>query len=229
MKRIIRDRHLTSEEVRKYDRVREQAKQERPDVVERIRKRIAESAEGEAEPVGSLKRATSCRDNVTSATNKLGVDIDVLRDYAVVFLPENVTSATTIDELYDAGDSLLLVKRLKSLNIACRTALDFGVRPKVKDRGGAEVWLGVVWLFAEHAGFPVAVKAISEWLRSRYLATSRIEPASNIGQPPAIHVELWVEQQDRTVTLNFDGSAGELLAVLATVAEFAKTIDGLPR
>ena len=48
MKRITRDRHLTPEEAAKYNAIREEIEQEKPEIDARIRKRMAGKRKAEA-------------------------------------------------------------------------------------------------------------------------------------------------------------------------------------
>jgi hypothetical protein len=52
MKRITRDRHLTTEEAAKYNTIREQIEQEKPEINDRIRKRMAAKRKAEASQSG---------------------------------------------------------------------------------------------------------------------------------------------------------------------------------
>ena len=48
MKRIVRDRHLTAEEAAKYNAIREEIDEEKPEINSRIRKRMAAKLKAEA-------------------------------------------------------------------------------------------------------------------------------------------------------------------------------------
>lgn len=52
MKRITRDRHLTREEAAKYDAIREEIEQEKPEINARVRKRMAAKRKAEASQSG---------------------------------------------------------------------------------------------------------------------------------------------------------------------------------
>lgn len=52
MKRITRNRHLTSEEAANYNAIREDIEQEKPEINDRIRKRMAEKRKAQAGQTG---------------------------------------------------------------------------------------------------------------------------------------------------------------------------------
>ena len=52
MKRTVRDRHLTAEEAAKYDAIREQIEQEKPEINARIRAQLAGRRKAAAERAG---------------------------------------------------------------------------------------------------------------------------------------------------------------------------------
>lgn len=52
MKRIVRDRRLTAEEAAKYDAIRQQIEQEKPEINARIRARLAASRKAGADRAG---------------------------------------------------------------------------------------------------------------------------------------------------------------------------------
>lgn len=219
MKRITRDRLLTSEEATKYDAIREEIEQEKPEISERIRARIAEKKKAEADESCESLFAGQSSDDLVKVAGTLGVPVQDLTGVAVLVLPENVRTAASRDDLHDANESLFLVKSFKREGIPCKTAYDLGVRPKVMDRRGADIWLGVVWLFLENGWFPLAVSVMSEWLKSRYLTSKPGNEISTAEEPATIHVELRVQQKKRASTFKFDGPASHLITVLSALKE----------
>lgn len=144
----------------------------------------------------------------------LSLENDAFEGVAVLVLPENVENADP-SELKDASDSVALAKHLKEHGLNCKTAYDFGLKPRVLDRHGIDVWLGVVWL-VEHLAAPTVVGVISAWLASRY---STIKDAR-------IHVELKLQDGCSTSTLKFDGSLPDFQKVLGGLQdERPKTIE----
>lgn len=98
--------------------------------------------------------------------DKLRLVPESLNHVSVLLLPENIDNAEVVD-LYDADDSIELAKHLKSQGLACKTAYDLGARPKVKDRRGIDIWLGVVWVL-EYFAAPTVAGVLASWLTAKY-------------------------------------------------------------
>lgn len=222
MKRITRDRLLTPEEAAKYDAIREEIQQEKPEISDRIRKRMAKQ---KSDVPGEPREGSPSEngfDDLEAVADGLGVAVQDLTGVTVLVLPENVKTAESRDEMYDADDSLLLAKTLKSGGVACKTAYDLGVRPKVLDRRGADIWLGVVWLFLENGGFPLAVNVISEWLTSKFLPNKTQAEIPRAEESATIHIELRVQKKKRASTFKFTGPASHLVTVLSGLKELSE-------
>lgn len=141
-------------------------------------------------------------DQLSEVLTNLSLDASALDDVTVLVLPENVAIADAAD-FKDAQDSILLAKHFKAEGLRCKTAFDLGCKPKVLERHGADVWLGVIWL-VEHLAAPTAVGVLSAWLCSRY----------GNSDTTRIHVELKLEDDHSTSTLKYDGSLPEFQKVL---------------
>ena len=225
MKRITRDRLLTPEEATRYDAIRQEIEQEKPEISDRIRKRMAKQKTAVASDSGEGSPSENGFDDLDTVADRLGVGIHDLTGVAVLVLPENVNTAESRVKMYDADNSLFLAKTLKSRGVACKTAYDLGVRPKVMDRRGADIWLGVIWLFMENAGFPLAVNVISEWLKSKFLPNKTKAESPSTEESVTIHVELRVQQKKRASTFKFTGPASHLVTVLSGLRELSENKD----
>ncbi|TWT55489.1 hypothetical protein [Allorhodopirellula solitaria] len=152
------------------------------------------------------------RNQIGEIASKLGVEQAKLEGVAVLVLPEKVDSEE-INEVCDAHDSVLLAKQLKQAGIPCRTAYDLGVEPRVLDRRGADVWLGMLWLFLENTALPATVDCICDWVSEKRNA----EHDDSADKETRIHVELRMQRKNNTSTIKFDGSVDEFREVMKTV------------
>lgn len=91
------------------------------------------------------------------------------------------------------------------------------------DRRGADIWLGVIWLFLENGGFPLAVNVMSEWLKSRFLQEKSKTEISTAEESATIHVEIRVQQNNRASTFTFNGPASHFVTVLSALIELHKS------
>jgi hypothetical protein len=156
-------------------------------------------------------------DEFYEAAERLGLDIQALGDTAVLVLPENFTSAKSRDDLRDSQDSIVLAKHFKSAGVPCKTAFDLGIQPKVIDRRGAEVWLGVIALFVAKAAYDITVNALSTWVSNRYLSKELDATAKGVSHK--IKIELLIVRTDSVSGIKFDGTAEDFITVAAGLKE----------
>ncbi len=84
MKRVIRNRHLTPEEAAKYDAIREQIEQEKPEINARIRKRMAAKRAAEADPSGDQtlgQRIRAARESLGESQVNLAASAGISQGY----------------------------------------------------------------------------------------------------------------------------------------------------
>jgi len=75
-----------------------------------------------------------------------GVNIQVLKKYSVLLLPENIESKRDTDEFQDASGSVLMYKLLRSEGIKCANSKDIGIDSYLFERRGGDIWLGTIWI-----------------------------------------------------------------------------------
>jgi hypothetical protein len=170
------------------------------------------------------------KSRLEEAREKLHLGPDTLTGVSVLLLPENIDTSEVAD-LYDADDSVPLAKYFKSEGLACKTAYDLGIRPKIKDRRGIDIWLGVVWVL-EYLAAPTITGVLSAWITTKYLQGSspRSDQIGPSNGPPTIHLELRLQDGDRLSALKFDGSAADLVAVLQGLRQRNERLnDGRPQ
>ena len=134
--------------------------------------------------------------------DKLSLADDALEGVVVMVLPENLSDP--VDELYDTTDSVELAKFLKAQGINCKTAFDFGLKPKVYERRGVDIWAGVVWI-TEFGAMPTFVSLFVLWLTTKL----RGDKSSTI-----VHFELRLQDGDKIAKMVFDGPMSGLEKLL---------------
>lgn len=143
----------------------------------------------------------------------LSIDAAMLGDASVLVLPENVGNLPAGEELKDTDEGIHLAKHLKSEGVGCKTAYDFGIRPKVIERRGVDVWLGVIWII-DFAVLPIFVNLLSAWIQGRYLKSLSGSDSSTFTEPPKMHLKLNVKSGKDVTSIDFDGSAEDFAAIL---------------
>lgn len=144
------------------------------------------------------------------------VDPDRCRQYQVLCLPENIESAANRDELFDAGDTADLSKRLKAAGLRCANSYDLGIDVGVLDRRGADLWLGFVWIM-DNLAIPVVVGVVSTVLASMIERKSKSTPPAIQQSVPKVHLALGLLRGDDLTTLKYKGDADTLIRVLNAI------------
>lgn len=154
------------------------------------------------------------RTTIDEICKRLDVPADVFSGSTVLVLPENLNSVKAASELQDTDDGIMLAKFLKSRGMSCKTAYDVGLRPKIFDRRGIDIWLGVVWIVENVAAPTVA------GLLAAYLTTKYQQSESN-----TVHLSLKIQDGERTSDVEYSGSMTPLLHMLAGMQQLKKPED----
>jgi len=145
---------------------------------------------------------------------KVGIDSGKLREYQVLCLPENLESAGTGDELFDASSTATLSKRLKSAGLKCANSFDLGIEAGVIERQAADLWLGLVWILDKFA-IPVVVGVISALLTSMIQRKSKSTPSCTHRPEPKVHLTLHFLRGEDLTTVKYDGDPETLNQLLS--------------
>ncbi|HEX4070905.1 MAG TPA: hypothetical protein VHX68_07030 [Planctomycetaceae bacterium] len=147
----------------------------------------------------------------------LGIAPSEIENLAILLLPENLDSASSPTELNDTPDSIELAKALKRQGVPCKTAFDLNLTPRVKDRRGIDIWLGVIWLL-QNAALPIAVGVLSNWLTGKIRAErpDRAAGPTDRTSSVTVHAEIRIEGTAGQSRVRFDGPASVFLRVIAT-------------
>jgi len=140
---------------------------------------------------------------------KFGLTYDKLKPFDIICLPENLSTATSQSELYDASDSIILAKHLKAKGVNCANSLDLSFQPQIFERRSSEKWFGVVYL-RNNVVVPLFVTVLGTILADQIITT----PKSADEPIPKVHIELKIEKQNNITTLKYDGDAETLLKIL---------------
>lgn len=89
------------------------------------------------------------------------IDIEKLKDYSVILLPENIESKKEDDKFRVAPDSISLYKILKSHGIKCANSNDLGIDSYIIERRGGDYWLGTIWIL-QYLVTPIVLNIISD-------------------------------------------------------------------
>jgi hypothetical protein len=144
-------------------------------------------------------------DSVKQLCSKLSIpDESALDEIDVLLLPEKFDSAP-VEDCRDTTDSIEFAKFLKSRGIACRSAFDFGLQPRVIDRRAADLWVGLIWILQEYAN-PLLVQCIFEWIRGKL----------GNDEDGEIHVDLRLGRKSTQIT--FKGSIENFEKVLSSLS-----------
>ena len=152
------------------------------------------------------------------ACRLLSIEPEALAEVEVLFLPERFGKDTKDRPQRDTYDGIALAKEAKHVGVQCRTAFDLGAKPKVLERRGLDIWAGTIWIL-EQAAVPVIVSVLSAYIASRVLrGTNTGDSSPPQGDPEStIHIEFRIQKHGTITTIQYDGPANDLLAMLNAV------------
>ena len=138
----------------------------------------------------------------------LGVDLNKVKEYQILCLPENYESSTNTNELHDAGNAIDLSKQLKATGVKCANSFDLGLDIGVLEKRGADLWLGVVWVL-DYVAVPLVVGVISSMLAS--------EVYDRLKAKKQIHLSLYLQKGDELTKIKYDGDSETLGQILSSI------------
>lgn len=139
-----------------------------------------------------------------------GINVESVKQYQIIFLPENYGYTDSKDKLQDAINSIDLFKALKGEGVSCATIEDFGITPSILDRWSDDKWFGTVYI-RDKVMIPILTSAISGLIV--YNVTTQ-KTSEKIIPPPEVHIELKIENDSTITSLKYDGDGETLVKIL---------------
>lgn len=99
-------------------------------------------------------------------SNELDINLDIISQYQILCLPENIENQSENSDLIDAGDSIILSKLLKEEGLKCANSHNLGLSAKVAERRGVDLWFGSIWIL-DHAALPILISVLGRLLGER--------------------------------------------------------------
>jgi hypothetical protein len=130
-----------------------------------------------------------------------GVAEEQLQRFQVLFLPENLTTASCREKLIDAGDMLELARRLRGFGVHCATSYDLTPEAKTVARRGDDLWLGIVWIL-QGVVLPLFITTLGTMLNS--LKQNRFKADGAHPQPKA-HLKLRISRGEDAAEIDYSG------------------------
>ena len=154
-------------------------------------------------------------DLIFEPLEKLGIDINTIKSYDILCLPDNLDSATSKDDLFDADNSMDIYKYLKNTNVKCANSVDLGLNAGVVERRSKDIWLGVIWVL-NHVALPILINTLSEYLKPYIINISDL-PMVPKKQQSTIHLDLKILKTDKFTSLKYKGDPQTLNKVLKSL------------
>lgn len=140
-----------------------------------------------------------------------GFDPDLLNQYQVVCLPENLFSAERREDLLEAGQSADIAKILKESGLRCAQPHDLGIAVPVIERRSLDLWCGLIWI-RDYLAAPIIAGVISSWLTAKCFNSKEGQLGSK--EPPTVHVEIAISKRGQISLLRYEGNAETLIQLL---------------
>ena len=113
-------------------------------------------------------------------------------------------SASRRQDLLDSQDTIDLAKRLKDEGISCATSYDLAPEAAVVQRGGDDLWLGILWVLR-----PAAGKTLANVLTRKLKSWSRRNDGRGM-----VHVSLRIRGESSVAEIGYAGDGSTLQRLL---------------
>lgn len=140
-----------------------------------------------------------------------GIDLSLLKEFQVIFLPENIGIANRSEDLFDPNDAADLCKMLRARGLKCANSLDLNIKAKTLERRGDELWLGVICVFSSVV-MPIFVNVISDYITARLQRKGEKEKEPQ--QQGKVHLTLKIADTDNIAEFTYSGDGKTLLAMV---------------
>lgn len=134
-----------------------------------------------------------------------------LQEYQILILPENISYSDSALDLYDAHDSLLILKDLKNLNVKIANFDILGLSISTKERRSSDKWFGHIYV-RDTLALPILIGLFTSVVGAGIY--DRIDKKENF----KVHTTLEIEKKDgSTIKLNYDGDGETLVKMLEKI------------
>ena len=145
--------------------------------------------------------------------SNLGIDTNILRQYQILCLPENIGNHSEDLDLVDSGESITLSKLLKEQSIKCANSYDIGLNTKVSERRGLDLWLGFIWI-CDKAVLPIFISVVGRLLADQLSKQLKSYQESKGTEDTKVHATLKVVDGKLSAEVKYIGDADTFLKVL---------------
>ncbi|MEG4585409.1 hypothetical protein QUA54_09350 [Microcoleus sp. MOSTC5] len=151
--------------------------------------------------------------------SELGVAPNVVSQYQILCLPENIENQTETTPLADSGESITLSKLLKEKGVKCANSYDLGLNTKTSERRGADLWLGSIWIL-DHAALPLFIgvvgRLLGEKIQKKLDAANQLKASqeSDDSQETKVHADIKVIDGKLSAEIKYNGDADTFLKVI---------------
>ncbi len=143
----------------------------------------------------------------------LGIDPNILRQYQILCLPENIGNHSEDLDLVDSGESITLSKLLKEQSVKCANSYDIGLNTKVSERRGSDLWLGFILVF-DKSVLPIFNSVVGRLLADQLSKRIKSHQESKGTEDTKVHATLKVVDGKLSAEVKYIGDADTFLKVL---------------
>lgn len=143
---------------------------------------------------------------------RFGITEEKLEAFDIICLPETLPFASSIEELHDAGDAIMLSKLLKEQGIKCANSYDLDLPSQLLERRSKEKWFGIVFI-KKRVALPVLIAVLSNLISGAVQEIGK-DDKSQVGK---IHIELKIEQGHNLTNIRYDGDGRTFISILKSI------------
>ena len=143
----------------------------------------------------------------------LGIDPNILSQYQILCLPENIVTLSEDSDLVDSEESIILSKLLKEEGAKCANSYDLGLNTRNLERRGLDIWLGSIWIL-DKVALPlvnsVVGRLLGEKIQKKLENSQKVEKS----EETKVYVTLKIVGRESAAEIIYNGDAKTFMKVL---------------
>jgi hypothetical protein len=146
-------------------------------------------------------------------STKLKIDITKIKDFQIIFLPENINLTSDLEDLSDSMDSIMLCKLAKEKGILCTNSYELGLNTKIIERRSIDIWLGTIWI-RDHFALPLLVSVLSKVFVDT--VQNKVNPSKG-KESCTVHSNVKLSEGKISAEIDYKGDSETFLKILEGV------------
>lgn len=152
----------------------------------------------------------------------LGINFNLINEYQIILLPENIEQVTDTSKLVDTDDAITLSKLLKEEGVPCANSYDIGLETIVIARRSIDIWLGTIWIL-NHAAVPLLISVVGRLVGEKIQNKLQNIEDEKETELITVHADIQIlEGGISSASIKYTGEAEEFIKILQGISNYKK-------